>query len=103
MSDSLATYDALGRKQPKRLGFVEHARRMPWLMRYFTKQVPGEFFIRVGDTAVIACPCKASDPRVPINIVTRCDGDGCGRWFLFDGRNVRVAREPQVEDTEVRD
>lgn len=93
--DPLATYDALGRKQPKRVGLIEVLRALPWMMGVFERRVPPEFYALEGDVAVVACQCKTEQPpRVPFNVVTRCDGEGCGRWFFFDGDVVRVAREP---------
>ncbi len=98
--DPLATYDSLGRKEPRRAGgLIELMRGMPWLMGAFDKEVPSEFFQVDGDSAVVACPCKTEDPPVvPFNVATRCDGDGCGRWFFFDSNRVRVAREPAETD-----
>lgn len=104
-NDPLATYDALGRKQPKRLGFIEWALRpMPWLMRHFDKTVPSEFFAMDGDDAIIACPCGVDPPpRVPFNMPVRCEGEGCGRWFFFDRQTVRVATERAELQTSVVD
>lgn len=97
--DPLARYDALGRKQLKRMGFTEYLRAMPWLLGYFTKDVPGEMFMLDGEDAVVSCPCGVEPaPRVPFNQVVRCEGERCRRWFFFDGRRVRVARETAVVD-----
>lgn len=97
--DPLATYDALGRKQPKRAGgVIELLRGMPWLMGRFSREVPPEFYVMDGDSVVVACPCKTEQPpSVPFNVATRCEGEGCGRWFFFDGDRVRVAREPDLQ------
>lgn len=68
---------------------------MPWALRAFQAEVPGEWFALDGDVAVIACPCKVDPPPAArFNVVTRCAGEGCGRWFFFNGSRVLVAKEP---------
>lgn len=102
--DPLATYDALGRKQPKRLGFQEFLRGHPWMLKNFPKTVPGEMFILDGNEVVIACPCKVDPaPRVPFNRVTLCTGQDCGRWFWWNGMSVLVARPETESETVVVD
>lgn len=97
--DPLAEYDHLNRKQLKRIGFVEVLRTLPWLLRGFQAEVPGEFFAVDGNVATIACPCKADPPpAAPFNVVTRCEGEDCRRWFFYDGSRVLVARGPVDED-----
>lgn len=103
IKDPAASYDALGRKQPKKIGFLEAARRLPWLAKTFEKVVPQTYVIVTGDRAMVVCPCggapaeggwlPASLPRVRVNGMEPCPGD-CGRWFVFDGHRVRVARAP---------
>lgn len=95
--DPLASYDALYRKQPKRLGAVEGFRAVPWLLHYFDKEVPGSFWMLDGDEAVISCPCGHT-PYVPFNVLVECDGPDCGRCFFFDGNRVRVARNAEGSD-----
>lgn len=94
--DPLAAYDALGRKQLKRQGFVEHLRAFPCLLAPFTARVPDEMYMLDGSEVVVACPCGVDPPpRVPFNRVTRCEGEDCGRWFFWDLKRVRVATEPE--------
>jgi hypothetical protein len=106
--DPLAEYDLLFRKVPKRLGFVEACRAVPGLFNRFQKRVPGEMFVLVGEDVVeVACPCGADPPpRVKFNVATPCDERAlekhppelrCDRWFFFDSREVRVAREAAPE------
>lgn len=103
--DPLATYDALGRKQPKRVGgFHEFLRGHPWMLRNFPKTVPGEMFMLDGDMVVVACPCGIDPaPRVPFNRVTRCEGVDCRRWFWWNGMSVLVARPKPESETAVVD
>lgn len=97
--DPLATYDALYRKQPKKFGAIEGFRALPWLIRYFTKKVPDDFWMLDRDCAVVACLCKTETPPVvPFNQLVECTGEGCGRWFFFDGVRVLVARNAEGSD-----
>ncbi len=97
--DPLATYDALGRKAPKTLGLIELMRGLPWLLGAFDKEVPQEFVVVEVGVATVSCPCQPEVlPRVPFNIPVYCQGEGCRRWFFFDGIRVRVAREPGQPD-----
>lgn len=102
--DPLASYDRLGRKQPKQLGgALESIRAFPGLIAVFDKKVPPRHYVRDGDghatAAVVTCPCKVSPPpRVPRNVFVRCKGSDCGRWFWFTGSEIRVATEPAGTD-----
>lgn len=87
--DPLATFDALGRKQPKRLGFMEVVRGLPWAMRERTGEVPGEMIARVGDDEVeIPCVCKATTIATH-NRLVECEG-ACGRSFWSIAGKVYV-------------
>ncbi len=97
--DPLVTYDALGRKQPKRVGLIEVLRMVPGVLKVFDKEVPPDRFSYMvadrGASVLVASHCKVEEPlRVPFNTAVFCEGEGCRRWFFYDGRNVRVAREP---------
>lgn len=88
--DPAATYDFLYRKQPQRFGFVQLARGIPGFAALFTGRVPGEFFAQVDDDVVeVSCPC-GHQPRLERMAPTRCN---CDRAFVYDGREVRVARD----------
>lgn len=97
--DPLATYDALGRKQPKQVGFMEVLRGAPWLLGAFDREVPSEHWSKASGVergeamASVDCPC-GSNPVVAFNVPMLCKG-GCRRWFFFDGARIRVAREPE--------
>lgn len=87
---ALNRYHVVHGKMPKRIGFIEAARRMPWLARTFQKVVPQVAVTIVENEATVACPCGGK-PAIAVNRVEPCPGE-CGRWFMFDGRRVRVAR-----------
>lgn len=93
--DPLRVYDALGRNQPRRLGFMETVvRPFPWLLAMFTGRVPDEMVATIGDGVVeVPCTCKATTV-VPYNVATECEG-GCGRYFWHIGPNVRVGYDPE--------
>lgn len=103
--DPLAEYDGLGRKQPKKLGgALETIRAFPGLISAFDKKVPSQHYVRdvdgVATAAVVTCPCKVvPPPRVPRNTFVRCEGPDCRRWFWFTGKEIRVAREPEDEQS----
>jgi hypothetical protein len=103
--DPVANYDALGRKQPKTLGgAMETMRAFPSLALHFDKRVPADFFELDRDggpvAVVVKCPCKADPPpRIPVNSLVHCEGKGCGRWFWFTGKEIRVARDPSEAET----
>lgn len=100
--DPLAVYDTLFRKQPKNIfGAIEIFRSLPWMLRYFDRRVPDEFWMLEGEgtdsVAIVACPCGIEPPpRVPFNRLTQCEGPDCGRMFFYDGKRVLVAR-PEVQ------
>lgn len=99
-TDAAATYDALGRKQPHRMGFVQLARAIPGFTNQFAGRVPAEFIATVdSDTVEIACPCGRT-PRVTLWGLTECD---CGRFFTYTGRDVRVARPDREPDNAIVD
>lgn len=88
--DPAADYDALSRKQPQRLGFMQLARAIPGYARAFAKSVPDNFYAQVSDGVVeVACPCGESPHCRLWAAPTACT---CGRYFAYLGRDVRVAR-----------
>lgn len=91
--DPLATYDALGRKVPKRLGFLEVARGLPWIVGEFDKVVPPRFVTHhENSTSVtVACVCGTA-VLCAFNRVTECPS--CSRDFVNFDATVRVAGTP---------
>jgi hypothetical protein len=72
-----------------KFGFVQCLRAVPHLHEQFLTRIPPEFWTLVEEgVAEVCCPCGHS-PRVPYAIPTACE---CNRWFLYEGRGVRVAR-----------
>jgi hypothetical protein len=87
--DPAATYDALDRKQPQRIGFMQLARAIPGYASQYTGRVPPEFYAQVSVEEVdIACPC-GNTPRCYWMVPKRCN---CDRFFVYTGGDVRVAR-----------
>jgi hypothetical protein len=72
----------------RHFSFLSCCRAIPHLHEQFARHVPPEFWALVEDAAEVCCPCGHT-PRVPYAIPTACD---CDRWFLYEGRGVRVAR-----------
>lgn len=89
--DPAATYDALGRKQPQRLGFMVMARAIPGFAALFSGRVPdGMYALVEGDVVEVLCVCKPPEPlRCHLWTPTPC---ACDRWFVYTGADVRVAR-----------
>jgi hypothetical protein len=86
--DHAAKYDALWRKQPHVLGFMQYARAIPGLAAQFQTRVPPEFTAQVDiDVLDIACPCGLT-PRLARNEIGEC---ACGRVFARCGGAVHVA------------
>lgn len=94
--DPVAEYDALWRKRPSALGFMQFCRALPGYAAQFHKVVPDEFFIQVATDAVeVACPCGET-PRCRWNVPAVC---ACGRVFAYLAGAVHVARaEPALVD-----
>lgn len=93
--DATDQYDALFRKEPKRLfaGGLEMMRAIPGFAAQFTGRVPDEMMAKEDDDLVVPCPC-GSDVRIGINELVYCPGD-CGRIFYSTGSTVRVAGKPE--------
>lgn len=74
---------------------------VPGVLAEFGKEIPGEYWSQDGDAAVISCPCGA-EPAVTIGHTLKCPGGekepDCNRWFLYAGREVRVARQTEAEE-----
>lgn len=65
------------------------------LERFFVQNggvvIPGEFWMREGEEAVITCPC-GEEPRVALGSIRPCaGGKACKRAFFFTGKDVRSA------------
>jgi hypothetical protein len=89
--DPAAVYDHLGRKQPARLNAVHFARVIPGYAALFSGHAPDNFVAQVDEDVVeVACVCKPDElPRCKRLVPTPCR---CGRWFVYDGSSVRVAK-----------
>jgi hypothetical protein len=89
--DPVSRFDALGRKEPKRIGYMEVVRGLPWLADAYDRIVPPENYIIDAGQAVVRCVCEEVT-HVEWNRTERCAGD-CGRWFWYIAGRVRAARE----------
>lgn len=85
--DPSAVYDALGRKQPRRLGFLAFARGIPGFAARFDREVPQEFQTATERGVTVTCPCGERPSLEPVQLVA-C---ACGRSFVYTGRQVLVA------------
>lgn len=98
--DVAATYDALGRKQPQRLGFMQFARAIPGYAAQFAKRVPDQFVAQV-DLGVleVACPCGVTPgPCCAWMVPTPCE---CDRIYVNLGSAVLVGYcPPQALDSD---
>lgn len=96
--DLTARYDALGRKQPRRLGFMVLARVIPGFAAQFSGRVPDGMYAQVEDETVeVLCVCKPEQPpRCRLWTPTPC---ACDRWFVYTGVDVRVARVSEHDDS----
>lgn len=77
------------RQTPRPIDFLACCRAVPGLALQFSP-IPESYWSRSGTDVVVACPCGAS-PVAVYAVPVACE---CDRWFLNDGRNVRVARYP---------
>jgi hypothetical protein len=96
--DPLATYDALWRKQPKRLGFLDFCRAIPGYVGQFPGRVPEDRITldQDGQQAIFECVC-GEVIHAPVNTIEACQG-ACGRSFAFTGQSICVAYlEPEPE------
>lgn len=101
--DPLARYDALYRKQPKRIGFMEVVRAVPALLAQFPGRVPSERWkvLDDDDQAVFDCVC-GEIVHAPPNALTDCVG--CERSFAFVGSQILVSktvRANEIDDAEL--
>lgn len=91
-----------------KIPFQTYMQAAPQLAQAFSRTIPPEFWaLDSDDAAVISCPCGAT-PTAKQGVAEWCgasdwveedrerdpERDGCGRAYLFDGENVRVAFSP---------
>lgn len=74
-------------------------RATPWVLKHFTGRVPAEFMAESVEDGVpvivVSCPCGEEPTlrwRTRAYSMEEC---GCGRFFIHDGKNVRVAGGPE--------
>lgn len=67
----------------------------------FTTLVPREFFTQVADgSLLVACPCKVEHVVGDAGYPASAE---CGRYFLYDGQDVRVWRpDPDEPEPDAR-
>jgi hypothetical protein len=72
------------------VSYLTVARAAPEIMSLFRQKVPDEFWTRSDSKAVqVSCPCGQT-PDCRQGIPQDC---ACGRWFLWDGKFLRVERD----------
>lgn len=91
--------DRLGREEKGHwLGGLTYARLVAeWGVG--VREVPSDFWaLDVTDDgfpcAMIACPCGSTPSTETLGPILACEGDGCGRYFFFDGQAVWVFNSP---------
>lgn len=78
--------------EPRRIGIDLAFRRFPGFAGEFRRIVPGEFWTRDKQTAIVACPCGVEEPpTVTLAETATCV---CERVYLYTGEHVRVAFSP---------
>lgn len=90
-----ADYRRIGhRSEPRVLSLLDYNRATQGLLlAQFDREVPAEFWSLDSTAAIVACPC-GEDAHAQAGIPHACDGEACGRAYLFTGRVVRVAFSP---------
>ena len=77
--------------RPRRMTFWTIARSIPGLAELFDTVVPQNLWALVDDgEAELPCPC-GEDIHLPAGRPVECS---CGRFFVFDGDEIRVAFSP---------
>lgn len=93
--------DRTGMKVLHRIELPGLLRAVPSVLKYFDRRVPGEFMAESVEDGVpiivIACPCGAEPTlrwRTRSYSIEECQ---CGRFFLHDGKEIRVAQAEEPE------
>lgn len=84
------------RRPLRKMPFGAFVRSVPGLGEAFAVKVPSNFWALNEGVVDVSCPCSAL-PH-PDQWPAPCPGaerNGCPRWYLFDGENVRVAFSPR--------
>jgi hypothetical protein len=77
--------------RPRRMTFWTIARSIPGLAELFDTVVPANLWALVDDgEAELPCPCGEAI-HLPAGRPVECS---CGRFFVFDGDEIRVAFSP---------
>lgn len=89
--------------QPHRGESIGWLRAVPHMLRFFEKIVPEDFWIESTDkgvsTIIVSCPCGEDATlhfKTRSYTIAEC---GCGRFFLWDGKAVRVGKEDRESDS----
>lgn len=95
---------AARRRPLRKMPFAAFIPRIPELAEVLQLKVPTSFWANTGSEIDVACPCGAT-PH-PGEYPAPCPGADCPRWYVYDGRDVRVAFSPRggapvPEDPEV--
>lgn len=81
-----------GDSRPRRMTFWTFVRTIPGLAALFDTVVPQNLWALVDDgEAELPCPC-GEDIHLPEGRPVECS---CGRFFVFDGDEIRVAFSPR--------
>lgn len=80
------------------MGAAAIYRGIPGLGSLFTGRVPPEFFTQTSaELLTVCCPCGGEHE---VGLRGFPHAGGCGRYFMYDGEEVRVAFTPEPEAVE---
>lgn len=84
------------RRPLRKLPFGSWVRGVPGLGAIFETKVPVRFWATSEGRIDVCCPCGATPhPDAWPEPCTGAEHHSCPRWYLFDGRDVRVAFSPK--------
>jgi hypothetical protein len=83
------------RRDPHKLSFLAVCQRIPGFLALYERKIPDQFWAIESARAVISCPCGET-PSSGLGEPIACAGEDCGRHYVYDGENVRVAGGPNA-------
>lgn len=85
------------RRPLRKMPFAAFVPQIPEIAEAFRVKVPGNFWSVTEGRIDVPCPCKGATVN-PTSWPAPCpavERTGCPRWYVFDGRDVRVAFSPR--------
>ena len=97
-SDPAFLAEQEARRRPlRKMPFGAFVAGIPDLAEAFQAKVPGNFWTVIEGEVQVPCPCKGgiAAPRRWPEPCPAAERTGCPRWYVYDGRDVRVAFSPR--------